>query len=72
MLTIGTKLVPSLFVRDIEETLRLSGRLGFQVTAKHPVQGAPTWAEVRRDPIVLRARRRDSEAAHNYGEFGHV
>lgn len=48
-----SKLVPSLLVRDLGETLAFWERLGFRQTGRHPEDGEPTWVEVRRDEIVL-------------------
>jgi len=45
--------VPSLLVRDVRETLAFYERIGFEATGWYPSQEAPTWAEVRRGPLVL-------------------
>ena len=48
------RLLPSLLVRDIEESLSFYvNRLGFRQTGAHPSGGSPTWAEIGRDSIVL-------------------
>ena len=50
---LGARIVPSLLVRDLDETLAFYARLGFAPTGRHPEHGAATWAEVRRDGITL-------------------
>ena len=50
---LGRRLVPALLVRDMHETLEFYQRLGFEVTGVSPRHGAPDWAEVTRDGIVL-------------------
>lgn len=50
---LGQRLVPSLLVRDLDETLAFYRRLGFRQTGRWPVAGEPTWAEVRRDSVIL-------------------
>ena len=35
------------------ETLGFYEKLGFQLNACHPDRAAPTWAEVKRDSVVL-------------------
>ncbi len=45
--------VPSLLVRDVRETLAFYGRIGFEATGWYPNPETPTWAEVRRGPLVL-------------------
>lgn len=50
---LGRCLVPSLLVRDMGETLAFYQKLGFRVTGYSPDRAQPTWAEVRRDAVVL-------------------
>ena len=50
---IGQRLVPALLVRDMSETLAFYRKLGFVLTGCHPNHSAPTWAEVKRDSVVL-------------------
>jgi catechol 2,3-dioxygenase-like lactoylglutathione lyase family enzyme len=49
----GRRLVPALLVRDMHQTIAFYRTLGFDVTGCHPTPAAPTWAEVRRDGVVL-------------------
>lgn len=51
--SLGQRFVPSLLVRDMSETLTFYARLGFQLSGSYPREAAPTWAEVRRDSVVL-------------------
>ena len=45
---------PSLLARDIEETLAFySDLLGFRLTGRYPIDGAPHWIEVSRDEAVM-------------------
>ena len=50
---LGKRLVPALLVRDMQETLEFYQELGFHVTGCHPDQSNSTWAEVKRDSVVL-------------------
>jgi len=50
---IGQQLVPALLVRDMRETLAFYQKLGFVLTGCHPHQSNATWAEVKRDSVVL-------------------
>lgn len=50
---IGQRLVPALLVRDMSETLAFYRKLGFVLTGCHSNHAAPTWAEVKRDSVVL-------------------
>ena len=50
---LGSRLVPSLLVRDLEATLTFYGWLGFARTGVFPDEDAPIWAEVTRDGIAL-------------------
>ncbi len=50
---LGQRLVPALLVRDMGETLAFYQKLGFRLTGCHPDPAAPTWAEVKRDSVVL-------------------
>ena len=50
---LGSRLVPSLLVSDLEATLAFYNRLGFTRTGVFPDEDAPIWAEVTRDGIVL-------------------
>ncbi len=50
--TFAEKVVPSLLVRDLPETLAFYARLGFHQTGSYP-ETEPTWAEVARDGAVL-------------------
>lgn len=52
-LTLGTRLTPALLVRDLAQTLAFYERLGFTVTGLDSDRANATWAEVRRDDIVL-------------------
>ncbi len=47
------RVVPSLLVADMERTLAFYARLGFRLVGRHPADGAPEWAEVRRDDAVI-------------------
>lgn len=49
---LGHRLVPALLVRDMSETLSFYQGLGFRVTGERS-DGSSTWAEVRRDSVVL-------------------
>lgn len=49
----GQRLVPALLVRDMRETLAFYQKLGFHLAACHPNAEIATWAEVRRDSVVL-------------------
>jgi cytochrome c556/catechol 2,3-dioxygenase-like lactoylglutathione lyase family enzyme len=40
-------------MRDMDETLAFYQKLGFRLTGCHPDKAKPTWAEVRRDSVVL-------------------
>ncbi len=51
--SIGTRLVPALLVRDMRETLQFYQKLGFVLTGCHPNQSGATWAEIKRDSVVL-------------------
>lgn len=48
---LGSRVVPALLVRDLEETLAFYRHLGFRVTS--PVEPESVWAEVERDSITL-------------------
>ncbi|MDN5850040.1 MAG: VOC family protein [Nitrococcus sp.] len=50
---LNQRLVPALLVKDMTETLAFYGKLGFELTERHPDHTRPTWAEVRRDAVVL-------------------
>ncbi len=51
---LGERLVPSLMVRDLDETLDFYvEKLGFEVTGCYPETGEPIWAEAGRDGICL-------------------
>lgn len=50
---LGHQLVPALLVREMRETLAFYERLGFRLTGSHPSRAEATWAEVRRDSVVL-------------------
>jgi len=50
---IGQQLVPALLVRDMRETLAFYRKLGFALTGCHPNESNATWAEVKRDSIVM-------------------
>ena len=52
-INIGQRLVPSLLVRDMSETLAFYQQLGFQLTGCHPNRTAASWVEVTRDSVVL-------------------
>lgn len=52
--SIGSRIVPSLMVRDLDESLDFYvEKLGFEVTGRYPDVGEPDWAEVRRDGVIL-------------------
>jgi catechol 2,3-dioxygenase-like lactoylglutathione lyase family enzyme len=51
--TIGHRVVPSLLVSDMRQTLVFYRKLGFVLTGCHPDQLSPTWAEVKRDSVVF-------------------
>ena len=51
--SIGNRLVPALLVRNMRETLQFYQKLGFVLTGCHPNQSSATWAEVKRDFVVL-------------------
>ena len=51
--SIGQRLVPALLVRDMRETLAFYQKLGFVLTGCHPNHSRATWAEVKRDSVVL-------------------
>ena len=53
MTRLDGKLTPALLVRDLEASLAFYGRLGFEASGRWPEQGVATWAEVRRDGVVL-------------------
>ena len=54
MANIGSRIVPSLLVRDMTETLAFyQDKLGFRQTGRYPEDGTPVWAEVTRDGVVL-------------------
>ena len=46
-------MVPSLLVRDLAESLSFYELLGFHLSGRNPTSGAPRWAEVRRDRVIL-------------------
>ncbi len=50
---LNQRLVPSLLVRSIEETLAFYEKLGFAVSSCHPDEDAATWVEVERDGVAL-------------------
>ena len=58
---IGQQLVPALLVRDMRETLAFYQKLGFTVIGCHPNTDTATWAEIRRDSVVLQFH---TEAPH--------
>lgn len=47
------RVVPALLVKDMNETLAFYRKLGFELSGCHPDQRNPTWAEVKRDGVVL-------------------
>lgn len=49
---LGSRVVPALLVRDLEEALAFWERLGFETTGRFP-DASPTWAEVTRDGVVF-------------------
>ena len=58
---IGNRIVPSLMVRDLDETLDFYvEKLGFEVSGRYPEVGEPDWAEVERDGVVLQFFAADS------------
>ena len=59
--SIGSRIVPSLMVRDLDESLDFYvEKLGFEVTGRYPDVGEPNWAEVRRDGVILQFFTADS------------
>jgi hypothetical protein len=50
---IGERLVPALLVGDMRGPLAFYHELGFVLTGCYPDQSTPTWAEVKRDSVVL-------------------
>jgi catechol 2,3-dioxygenase-like lactoylglutathione lyase family enzyme len=50
---LGQRLVPSLLVCDLGRTLAFYAQLGFERTGVWPDADRPSWAEVRRDGVVL-------------------
>lgn len=58
MTRLGSRLVPSLMVHDVEASLAFySAVLGFDVCGRHEDGQGLAWAEVRRDAIVLQFMR---------------
>lgn len=58
MASLGTRLVPSLMVRDVEASLAFyTGVLGFEACARYEDGQGLAWAEARRDGIVLQLMR---------------
>ena len=53
MTKLADRVVPSLLARDMTATLAFYRRLGFRTTGQDRDAGPPTWAEVRRDGVVL-------------------
>jgi len=54
MAELGSRVVPSLLVRDMAETLAFyQDRLGFRPTGCYPEDDAPVWAEVTHDGVAL-------------------
>lgn len=51
--TYGERLVLSLLVRNIDETLAFYRELGFEVTGCDGAETSSTWAEVKRGEITL-------------------
>ena len=49
----GQRLVPSLLIRDFEETHAFYESLGFATTSQHPEGGDPEWIEMSRDGVTL-------------------
>ena len=50
---LGSRLVPSLLVSDLQATFAFYDRLGFSRTGVFPDEDAPIWGEVTRDGIAL-------------------
>ena len=51
---LGTRVVPSLLVQRMEESLAFYvEQLGFRLTGAHPTRENPSWAEVRRSGVTL-------------------
>jgi len=50
---LGNRLVPALLVNDMRASLEFYQRLGFAITALHPDEASPQWAEVKRDGVTL-------------------
>ena len=58
------QLVPELVVQDVENSIRFySDGLGFQVLAKAPEVGSPTWAELVNNSIHLMLQARKDAVA---------
>ena len=47
------RVVPSLLVRDIDETKAFYERLGFEMTGFYPGEQDATWIELERDGVTL-------------------
>lgn len=47
------RVVPSLLVRDMGETLAFYERLGFEITGRDSPADPPAWAEVTRDAVSV-------------------
>lgn len=50
---LGHRVVPSLLVRDIDESVRFYARLGFSASGYHPDRHRPAWVELRCGEIVM-------------------
>ena len=50
---LGPRLVPSLLVKNVEETLSFYRLLGFRLSGTYPDEDVPEWIEVRRDGVIL-------------------
>ena len=50
---LGSRLVPSLLARDLDETVAFYERLGFARTGSYPQSGPATWTVVQRDGVTL-------------------
>jgi nicotinamidase-related amidase/uncharacterized glyoxalase superfamily protein PhnB len=50
---LGSRVVPSLLVRDLDESLRFYEHIGFSVSGYYPDDGNPVWAEIRGRNVVM-------------------
>lgn len=53
MTRLNPRMVPSLLIRDFDETMAFYESLGFATTGQHPKSGDPDWIEMSRDDVTL-------------------